>query len=499
MVQPKLIDKPYQEVVDDMLTAIVGGVVNEPHVFDIKIDRYALSEPADPVRGLRSVTGTSLGEHRTFQPEVDYRFVPGTDAAPAQIQWLLSAGVQPDHGSQFLVDYYRPGSPSPISDIYVGSVTRTLAEAFSREMAILYEQVNRVYLSAFIDTATGKSLDFVVAILGVERLTGEYAQGEVTFFRRTGTTGSITINAGVRLATAEGKPTFETSNLRTMQAGQNRINAPVRAMVPGAEGKVDANQIVLLLQNIEGIERVTNFDPIQQAAQDETDEDLRLRAKARLRGLNLCTIEAITQAALGARAEGLEIRDPQFPQDEPQKWTDPGTVLVLLKGDPARFEAVRGAIEGVRAAGIYAQVVSRQVIFKPRLLIKNVDPRVTPPGRVQIQKDLIAALRAYAAGVPSGQPISGQDLQTAVSRALNVPPNRLTDQVELRDVLVWLIDPNHPTQPTDRLPARELMVKDGQPVTDADILNWDFTIQTTVNGNPALPVVDMAAEDVAFL
>ena len=43
-----------------------------------------------------------------------------------------------------------------------GSVTRTLAEAFSRELAALHEQLGEVYESSFVDTATGESLEVLV-------------------------------------------------------------------------------------------------------------------------------------------------------------------------------------------------------------------------------------------------------------------------------------------------------------------------------------------------
>lgn len=56
------------------------------------------------------------------------------------------------------------------SDRHVGNVTRTLAEATARELAKLYEQLMEVYASAFVDTATGASLDCVAGIAGVERV-----------------------------------------------------------------------------------------------------------------------------------------------------------------------------------------------------------------------------------------------------------------------------------------------------------------------------------------
>jgi hypothetical protein len=495
--QPKLADRPYQEIVDDVLTAIVGGVVNEPHLFDIKLADYPLSETADSQRGIRSITGTASGEHRTFQPGTDYMFVPGTDTEPAKVRWLMDGGVHPDHGTEFLIDYFRPGRPSLLTDINVGSVTRTLAEALSRELAVVYQQINLAYLAGFIDWASGKSLDFVVSILDVTRKTAEFAEGEVTFFRNPNVSGAITINAGVRLTTSDGRITFETTNLRTLQPGQNRINVPVRATIAGNDGIVEANTITQLSQPVAGVDRVANFDRTRRAAQDESDDELRKRAKAKLRGLNQCTIPALEQAAREAHAEDLEIRDPQWPPDQPDKWTPPGTVQVLIKGDPDRFEAVRAAIEDARAAGVSVQVSARVVFFKPRMQVK-VNPQVTPVGRGQIKQDIIAALAAYTATLTSGQPVSGPHMRTEVVKALDVPAAQLAEVAQLRDVVVWLMDPDDPARPGERVPRRDLLVHAGRPATDNDIQNWDFEINTEVSGKKALPTLDFTPDDIAL-
>jgi len=494
MADPKLIDRPYQEIVDDVLMSIIGGVVNEPHQFDVKVAEYPLSEPADPLRGVRSITGETSEGHRTFQPGVDFVFIAGTDTTSARVRWLMNGGAYPIHGTEFLVDYYRSASTSPLTDITVGSVTRTLSEAISREIAIVYQQINLAYLSAFIDTATGKSLDFVVAILGVIRKTADYAEGEVAFFRAASVSGSITINSGIKLMTADGGVTFETTSIRTLQSGQTRVNVPVRATVAGDAGIVDANAITQLLQPIAGIERVVNFDRTLRATANETDEELRLRAKAQLRGLNQCTIAALELAARSARVDDVEIRDPQWPQDSPDKWTAAGTVQVLIKGDPDRFEIVQGAIDEVRAAGVYVQVLARLVYVKPRLRV-TVDPSVTAEGQLQIKRDLIDAMQTYIFSLSSGDSVVGADLKTTLAAALGVSPNQIDEAAQLRDMLVWLLDPDVSTERTAR---RELLVHDGQPASDDNIQAWEFEIQTAVDGNQALPVLDMTPDDIAI-
>jgi hypothetical protein len=222
-----LIERPYQEIVDDILTAIVGGVVNEPIIFDVKSALYSLAQSAQEVR---SITGTIAspdtpdGVHHTFQKEVDFLFNPDKNA----VVWQ-DGGTKPQDETIFYVDYFRPNSRSPLTDINIGSVTRTLSEAIGREIATVYQQINLAYLSGFIDTAKGKALDFVVAILGVTRKTKQFAIGLVTFFRDLAIEGDITIQQGTELATAKGEVIFETTEPRTLQRGQARIDVPIRA------------------------------------------------------------------------------------------------------------------------------------------------------------------------------------------------------------------------------------------------------------------------------
>ena len=57
------------------------------------------------------------------------------------------------------------------------------------EVARLYAQLEVVYQSGFVDTATGSSLDNVVALLGIERVQGGRAAGEMEFTRAPGSRG----------------------------------------------------------------------------------------------------------------------------------------------------------------------------------------------------------------------------------------------------------------------------------------------------------------------
>jgi hypothetical protein len=511
-----LITRPYQEIVDDVLTAIVGGVVNEPILFDIKSDLYRLSEPADDIRG---ITGKANGKPYTFLKEIDYFFNEGANG----VEWE-STGTRPDDNSEFRVDYFRPNSRSPLTDINVGSVTRTLSEAISREISTVYEQINLAYLSAFIDTAEGRSLELVVAILGITRKTKEAAVGLETFFRQSGAVGNITIPEGTVLATAAGI-IFETTQPRTLQQGQLRIDAPIRATADfkGDKGKVAAGTINQLMQPIVGIARVTNFDATFLGAEDESDVELRLRAKAALRSLGKATLAALRRVVFEGRGNLTEVWDPDGPPDHR---SDPGTVTLLIEAEPERFASLNGAVQETRAAGVQATVISRYVFFKPRIFA-TIAPGLTAAGKLKVVDEVIAALQAYVDGLSSGQPAEGQAMLAALGGVEDVTEVRIvdvlvwrsdldrpateslveviltavvagSDEASLRSAITAALQETPPLVPTStRIPDRRLLLgPDGQPATDEQIESGDFQVAATVAGEPWWVVLDMVAADV---
>ncbi len=530
-----LIDRPYSEIVDDILTAIVGGVVNEPIFFDVKEDLYTLSQPARDVRSVKgTVTVTVNGQprpvHQTFQSGVDYLFSLGDNA----VVWQ-AGGQHPDDETIFYVDYFLPNSLSPLTDINVGSVTRTLSEAIGREIATVYQQINRAYLAGFVDTATGQSLGLVVSILGVVRKTKEYATGLVTFFRDPGAgDGNITIPEGTLLSTADGKATFVTSEMRTLQRSQVRIDVPVRASdaSKGPAGVVGPGTITTLAQAIAGIAKVTNFDATVLGANDESDDDLRARAKAVLQSLGNATLAALARAVFEERAKLDEVWDPNSP---PDKRSDPGTVTLLVETEPERLLSLQSAIQETRAAGVLATVVARYVFFKPRLTV-TIAKGLTAAGKVKVVNQIIDAMRQYIDGLAAGDPAKAQDLLGAIAN--NVKEVGDPKNIQVADAITWRADvarpgakslvnalldaiasapagntdalkaaltavltTQSPTAPTEaRIPDRSL-VQDasGQRATDAQIAAGQFQVVSVVNGDKWSIALDVEPADIVLV
>ncbi|MDZ8055390.1 MAG: baseplate J/gp47 family protein [Aulosira sp. ZfuVER01] len=522
-----LIDRPYQEIVDDILTAIVGGVVNEPIIFDIKTDLYKLAEPAREIRGITGTIrnkDTDIQERHAFQKQVDFVFSDRDNA----VIWQ-EGGTWPDDDTKFYVDYFRKESRSPLTDINVGSVTRTLGEAISREIATVYQQINLAYLAGFIDTAEGKSLDLVVAILGVIRKTKDYALGLITFFRDTAIEGNITIPEGTQVSTSKGDATFVTTELRTLQRGQVRIDIPAQASEAskGNVGIVKAGDITTLAQPIAGISKITNFDATILGAEDETDQALRDRAKAVLRGLGKATLAALAQVIFEGRATLAEVWDPNSSID---KRSDPGKVVLLVESEPERFPSLRGAVEGTRAAGVETTLVARYVFFKPRI-VAEINKDITAPGKVKIINEIIAALQGYVDGLTSNQPALGKEMLKAIEQVKDVKK----DKFKIVDVMAWrtelgggadtlveaivaAIQTAPPTGeeamrkaiadvvksasslvvPTgDRIPDRSLVQGlTGQRATDTEIESGEFQVVTPTGSDKWWVVLDMELADI---
>lgn len=445
-----LIERPYQEVVDDILTSIVGGVVNEPIIFDLKTDLYALAEPAKEVR---KITGIAKGEqYHVFLQKIDFVFQGMPDNA---IIWQ-EGGTWPDDETTFHVDYYRRESASPLDDLNVGSVTRTLGEAIGREIATVYQQINRAYLSAFVDTAEGKSLDLVVSILGISRFTKDYAVGLETFFRDPAVKGSITIPEGTLLTTTKGEVAFRTTQLRTLQQGQSRINVPIRAdeNFKGEAGLgAGIGAITELSLPIAGIDRVTNFESPTLDLNDESDEDLRSRARAALNARSKGTLAALRNAIAENHGSLVEIWEPNGPE---AKKSDPGIVKLLVESKPGFFAGLQSAVEENRAAGVRTVLVARYIYVKPRVqvLLKG---NISPAGKDKLIKEVIGALKKYFEGLNSGDPANGEKMLKAIKGVNDV------GEATIADVITWRADIGQPDTMTliDAIMDSLLTVSDG--------------------------------------
>lgn len=340
--------KNYIEVMDNILTGIVGGVTAETHAFPPANGSeapYAHPLENSPVKNIVAVDGLHNG--------AAYRFVQGSDYALAEdkatLQWQ-EGGKLPDKGSLVYLSYQLENATTLLNDLYVGSVTRTIAESVGLEISRLYAQLEAVYNAGFINTATGSSLDNVVALLGIERTRAGRFECELEFTRASGSRGAINIPRGSRIMTEDGNGEYETIAEVVLQNGQAKGKVKARDVEDNTTG-VEANALTLMAKPIAGIVQVTNLSAAAIASQDETDVELRDRAKHFLHGSERATLSAIQEAVVrqGVQADVYEVAG------------QPGVVEVAPHVDNMTDELllrVKKAIDDAKPAGVKVNLLT---------------------------------------------------------------------------------------------------------------------------------------------
>jgi uncharacterized phage protein gp47/JayE len=345
--------EPYGVFVDDLVSSLTGGVVREDFVFlpENEPFRLAFSYQPDTVR----IQGLAGGAFFRFRATTDF-----TVAADGTITWLASepgvpaAGAAwPDAGTHFYASYERPpGAQAPplLTDRNPGSVVRTLAESLAREYAVVSRQLELVYQSAFVDTAEGRDLDQVVALVGVERRGRTFASGEVVFSRSTPAPADIFIPEGTLVSTGEAPAvTVATTDDRTLRTGTLSVAAPVQAQVEGPGGVAPAGSLTVIQRPILGVESATNPQAMTFGGAEESDESLRRRAARALEASGRSTAGAITGALVSV--EGIREQDVRIEEDH---LAFPGLVKISVASDLSPTESAQAAelIEESRPAGI---------------------------------------------------------------------------------------------------------------------------------------------------
>lgn len=380
--------KTYPEVSEQLLTTLLGGVAGEAHPYPPPGGRgparYALL--AGPAAEITSVYGLAGGVSQAFARGTDYAL----SADGAALEWKDSA--RPDAGSVFEVNYLRRGQSPRVNDLYPGSVVRTLLEAVALETAGLYAQMQAVYDAGFIATATGSALDHVVALLGIERIVAGRNSTTLEFRRLPTTRGQIAIVAGTRVLTADGAIEYETLDNLILADGQPSGRVSARDLVADNDG-VPAGALTLLAKSIVGIEGVSNPAPSSRLDQDETDAELRIRARSFLAGAERGTHGAIVSAIARQGLRG-EVSEP-----------GPGRIAVLIHDagiTPEQQARLEFEVDQARPAGVTVEPPS----YGPAPVPVDLELRlVTAPGLIEadlkrIQAEVRTRVEDYFARLP---------------------------------------------------------------------------------------------------
>jgi len=419
--------EPYAQFVEDMLLALTGGVTRQEFRFLAENQPFRLTGSGPIVPSTVSVFGQANGSYRRFLSGPDYTLLDDFT-----IQWNhrqdgtpAAGSIWPDDGTVFYANFEQKvaaGAAPQLTDRNTGSVVRLLAESFAREYAVVSRQLQAVYQAAFIDTAAGRDLDQLAALVGVVRRRITFAAGTVVFGRSTPAPADIFIPAGTRVATSQPPPAvFETTTAQTLRRGNLSVEVPIQAIDSGSAGIVPAQTIQVIHRPILGLETVSNAVATQFSASGEDDDSFRARARRALETAGQATTGALLGALTGI--SGLREKDVRIEEDP---LAHPGVVKLSVAlpamSDAQRLQTIDQAlelIEETRPAGVR--------------ILSNIDaPR--PPGAATPGSGLVPP--EGAAPVSVGVSDSSSDLFLKVNVVARVAPTTLSLTVPERTALI---------------------------------------------------------------
>ena len=294
-----------------------------------------------------------------------------------------------------------------LTDTAPGSVTRTLVEATSREFAELYARMNAVYEAGFLDTATGGSLDQLVALIGLTRLSGETDIVEIRLFRDTRVSARVVIPAGAKIVVdrpGRGRVTYAVLDSDELRAGEDALVVALRALPqpdePDLELDINADDVAAgiasFVSPIAGIGGLAIEGPSVALGTNETDVQLRDRARIAIASAGGGTEKALEQALLEVEGvNGVRLRDAGDPVEGVT--LRPGEIEVILDGDQAQIAAnaslIEQAIARAKGPGIVARLgATTSVHLGGTLMIQPASATLSPAQSLKLVQDCEAVM-----------------------------------------------------------------------------------------------------------
>jgi uncharacterized phage protein gp47/JayE len=182
--------------------------------------------------------------------------------------------------SDAIKDYQMAAHPR-LRDYTPLSVLTALNGALASQVRYIEQQNDAVAAALSIWTATETDLDVLILDRLLDgRYLGNYATGELVFYRRSAAGTDITIPALTKVSCPNdlGESLyFVTTEAATLVAGTKSVVVAARCFERGLLGNVPAGAVNKLYETITGIEGVSNPAAFSGGTDEETDTELRQR------------------------------------------------------------------------------------------------------------------------------------------------------------------------------------------------------------------------------
>lgn len=267
-----------------------------------------------------------------------------------------------------------------------------------------------------LDSARGEKLTrYVFDKYGLVRKSASVSVGSVRFSSTEPALVPYEIPVGIKLVTTDGKQFITTSSAAVTTGSVGPVTISVRSLLAGLGQQAQKNSIRNILDTIPNQPstlEVTNTVATSGADDEESDDDLRARARRYFETLRGGTVAAIEFKALSypgvRRAKALEVLDAL---GRPAKsvqlivadaFTD--TLVNTIDGSYDQqsqviADAIYASLIDTRGAGIFVDVYLAQVILQSVLLALNF----TADTDIELTALMArAAIVNYVNGLPPG-------------------------------------------------------------------------------------------------
>ena len=271
--------------------------------------------------------------------------------------------------------------------------------AAAAELESLYVYGDWILEQSFPQTATGEHLDLHARLRGLSRRGAAAAVGSIRFFLDSARQTDVVIPAGTVCLTA-GLVRFVTTEEAVIPAGETQTDVPARAEDCGRAGNGPAGSVTTMALPPAGVSRCGNPLPFTGGADEETDEELRLRVLnsfVRLpNGANAAFYEERVRAMDGVG--GVQV----LPRNR-----GAGTVDVVVAGpagpaDTDLIQRIQNDLDSLREISVDVAVLA------PQTASVNVTVTVWPTEEAapsEASEAVTAAIAGFFTGARLGKPV----------------------------------------------------------------------------------------------
>ncbi|HGM5587113.1 TPA: baseplate J/gp47 family protein [Pseudomonas putida] len=198
--------------------------------------------------------------------------------------------------------------------------------------------VSTVLPNFFVKTAKGSWLDMLAWAVDVTRKPSTKAQGQL-LFTRSGVAGVLEIPAGVRVQSVAingNVYVLVTTAATQFLDGDSQVLVPVEASEAGSGYNLAPGYYSILPEPVPGVIQVVNADGwlLQPGADEEHDDDLRLRTRNQFSAVNQWHTDAVYWAMI-ASFPGVEPDGVYFEHDAPRGPGSANAFVLFEAGSPA--------------------------------------------------------------------------------------------------------------------------------------------------------------------